>query len=170
FVKSINSKIYAIDLHWFFHSEGGIQLAEMCKKYHPNSIVILGGFTATWFYEEILSKHNYVDAIALGEAEQSIVRLVNAYLKNQDLSEVPGIAYRENNLIKTTMSSPPPTLDDLNFIELSLLQNWKNYLKIGLEGYNDNNIPLFWVTIARGCIYNCIYCGGCYNSYKLITN
>lgn len=169
FIKSINSRIYAIDLHWFYHSEGAVQLAEICKKQHPDSMVILGGFTATWFYEEILQTHKFIDAIVLGEAEQSILEFTRAYLKNQDLSKVHGIAYRVNNIIKEINSNPPPSIDNLNFTDLSLLENWENYLKTCPEGCSSNNPPSFWLTIARGCIYNCIYCGGSCSSYKLIT-
>ena len=169
YVKSLSAKIYAIDLHWFYHSEGAIQLAEMCKKHHPDSLVILGGFTATWFYEEILKKYNFIDAILLGEAEQSILSLVKACLIDKDLSNVPGIAYRANDTVKHNAVAPPATLDNLNFTDLSTLENWENYLKIVPEGCNEDGSSLFWLTIARGCIYNCIYCGGSCSSYKLLT-
>ena len=38
FVKSIESKIYAIDLHWAVHSGGAIEIAQLCKRYHPGSL------------------------------------------------------------------------------------------------------------------------------------
>jgi radical SAM superfamily enzyme YgiQ (UPF0313 family) len=50
-----------------------IEIARLCKKLHPDSIVVLGGLTSTVFHEEIIRKHEFIDAVIKGEAEKPFV-------------------------------------------------------------------------------------------------
>ncbi|MGC1121467.1 MAG: cobalamin-dependent protein, partial [Candidatus Methanofastidiosia archaeon] len=49
-----------IDLHWHEHSYTALRVAELCKRVHPDCIVILGGLTASYFAEEIVQSFEYV--------------------------------------------------------------------------------------------------------------
>jgi len=170
YVRSIQSKIYAIDLHWAVHSGGAINVADLCKKHHPNSLVVLGGFTATWFCNEILRKYASVDAIVLGEAESSFVQLVRKISDGKDWQDIPGIAYRRHELVKhNPMPKPNENLDNLDLTNLLALDNWKSYLRISQSGYLKDKRPRFWLNIARGCPYNCVHCGGGRKAYRLLT-
>ncbi|NIR87056.1 hypothetical protein GWO13_05565 [Candidatus Bathyarchaeota archaeon] len=63
FLKKVDAAIFGIDLHWCTHSQGAIEIARLCKKHHPNSLVVLGGLTATRFASEIVSKFHFIDAV-----------------------------------------------------------------------------------------------------------
>ena len=36
-IKSLDSPVYGIDLHWLPHAHGAIEVARMVKRHHPNS-------------------------------------------------------------------------------------------------------------------------------------
>jgi len=170
FVRSIDADVYAIDLHWIYHSEGAIQLSQLCKKYHPDSLVILGGFTASWFCLDILRNYGCIDAIVLGEGEESMPKLVRSFLHGKSYAGVKGLAYRDDSTVKIAQPVPPNSLEEFEFTKLALLKNWKHYLRVSPGGYISNDTLSFWITIGRGCKYNCIYCGGSHCSYRLVTN
>jgi len=169
-IRSIESKIFGIDLHWTVHSSGAVRVANLCKRYHPDSLIVLGGFTATWFQDQILLKHPFIDAIVLGEAERTFSQLVRKTLRGQHLQDVPGIAYRDDGIVKyNPIMKPSENLDDFDFTNLPILDNWRRYLKITSSGYFENIRPYFWLSLARGCPYNCVHCGGGRNAYRMLT-
>ena len=169
-IRSIQSKIYAVDLHWVVHSDGAVKIAGLCKRYHPDSLVVLGGFTATWFKDQILLKYPFIDAIVLGEAECAFRQLVRKVLCRKDLRHILGIAFRKDGMVKhNPIAKPADNLDNLDFTNLPMLDNWKSYLKITLSGYVENMRPYFWLNLARGCLYDCVHCGGGRNAYRMLT-
>lgn len=47
-------KIVLIDFHWYVHFKGMVAIAKICKKTNPEIKIIVGGYSATIFGEEIL--------------------------------------------------------------------------------------------------------------------
>jgi radical SAM superfamily enzyme YgiQ (UPF0313 family) len=132
--------------------------------------VILGGLTATWFWREILEQHPQVDAIVLGEADHSFADVTKAIRQNKKLDNLPGVAYREGSAIKANPPKPTSSIDDFRFTDLYLLENYQDYLKCDPRGFFQAFTSSFWLPIARGCPYNCIYCGGGSEAYRILTN
>jgi radical SAM superfamily enzyme YgiQ (UPF0313 family) len=164
--------IVGIDLHWYSHAYDALRLARLVKQV-SNAFVVLGGFTASYFAEEILSEFSCVDAVICGEAEVPLLELMKHRI-NGDLREVPNLLYRDAGSIKRSRRRYVATtqdLDQLDFSNLSLLENWDKYIKLTCE--NDDLRPKFktqgWVCIGRGCSVNCSYCGGGKNAYKNLT-
>ena len=89
YIGDLKAKVFAIELHWCVHSQGAIEIARLCKKLHPESMVLLGGLTSTVFHDEIVRKYEFVDAVIRGEAEKPFLWLMNALKEDQDLGEVP---------------------------------------------------------------------------------
>jgi len=169
-VKRINANVYAIDLHWSVHSSGAVGVAKLCKGYHPDSLVVLGGFTSTWFDREIIRNHPYVDVVVRGEAERPMLQLVKNFFCGKDFGNIEAVTYRsENSITKNPMGKPASNLDEFDFIRPELVENWDAYLKVNAVGYNERAPPTFWLPIARGCPHNCIHCGGSSASYCLLT-
>ncbi|MBS7609914.1 hypothetical protein KEJ19_05025, partial [Candidatus Bathyarchaeota archaeon] len=168
FLKSIQSKIYCISLNWFVHSPGAIQFASTCKKLYPNSLVVLGGMTASWFSKEIITNHPEIDLIVRGEADENFLDALEKCFSEKSLDTVRGITYRSSSGVKETpLGKPPSDIDKIDYTNLELLENWKKYLKSGATGFRKENPPTFWLPIARGCTYNCIHCGGGREAYKM---
>jgi len=172
-IKHLEADIYAIDLHWFVHTDGALKVAELCKKLHQNSLVVLGGLTATYFDLEILKKYPFVDVIIRGEGEESFLELVKQYFKKNDLSRakgIKGLTIRINNKVVRTPPRPPvKDLDRLDFTRLDLLEHWYQYLRVSISDYIPHKVPAYWLTIGRGCPHTCIYCSGSAKSYPALT-
>jgi len=172
-IKEIEAKIYAIDLHWFVHSDGAIEVARMCKKLHPNSKVVLGGITASFFGNEIIRNYPFIDIIVNGEGEKTMLDLVKAVISsepNEQLREVKGITFRINNKIVTTPPRPPSDLNDFDFTRLRLMNHYDEYLRVSYSSFIPNKRRSFWLTIFRGCPFSCSYCGGGRETYYSIFN
>lgn len=169
FLRSIEARVYAIDLHWFTHSMGALEVAEICKTLHPDSFVVLGGFTATYYDLEIMRSYPFIDAIARGESEYVLLNLVKTVCSKGKISELNGVTCRIEDSLKRNRVNPPASLDTFKFTELKLMQNWDEQLKCCARAYDKGMRPSFWLTIARGCFNECIYCGGARSCYQLIT-
>ena len=78
FIKSLKSTAFGIDLHWLPHCQGSTEVAKIVKKYHPESPVIFGGFSSSYFYRELIG-FDQVDFILKGDStEEPLYRLVKA--------------------------------------------------------------------------------------------
>ena len=53
-IRNSRAKIYGIGLHWHHHAQGAIEVARLYKESHPDSLVIIGGMTATYYHQEII--------------------------------------------------------------------------------------------------------------------
>jgi radical SAM superfamily enzyme YgiQ (UPF0313 family) len=164
-IKSFRSSIVAIDLHWYSHSYDAIELARICKKI-LGCTVVLGGFTASFFDLEILKCFPFVDMIIRGEGELPLLKLVETLNKRQELSNVPNLTYRKENMILRNPLSyvaDEKSFSKLDFAQLSLLQHWEDYIRLmGMQSTLDepNFLRRGWLCVGRGCNFNCSYCGG----------
>jgi radical SAM superfamily enzyme YgiQ (UPF0313 family) len=171
--KEYTPAVIGIDLHWYPHSYDALEIAKIAKNVYENVFVVLGGFTASCFAEEILQNFAYVDAIVKGDAEIPMLDLLNAF-PSKILSNVPNLFYRENDSIKKSHKMYCPSqeqFDSFNFHRIALLRNWYKYLKLTHE--NDDLRQKLkrqgWLCVGRGCSVNCSYCGGGHNAQCLLT-
>jgi B12-binding domain/radical SAM domain protein len=160
-IKNLSAKVYAIGLHWCVHCQGAIEIARLCKKLHPDAMVILGGLTATVFSEEIIRKYEFIDAVIRGEAEKPFLLLMKTLEKHDKLEEVPNLTFRDSDgkVKSNPLMKPNDDLDEFEFTRLDLIEPKKAIF--------TQDIPPHWVIpICRGCVYNCVTCGGSAYSYK----
>lgn len=158
-LESTEAAIFGIDLHWFTHSYGAIQLARALKRMYPNSRVILGGYTASFFSEEIMREFKFVDGVAIGLADESVVEYAKYVIRGE--GEPYSFIVREGGRV---FSKPVKylegSIDKYDFTRVHKMREWREYLRCGPGGYSPSRKPSFWIPIARGCMYNCSYCGG----------
>jgi len=162
FLRGLKAHIYGIGLHWVVHSQGAIEIARICKRLHPDSLVILGGLTATCFSEEIVSNFKFVDCIVRGEAEIPFYSLVANYKhareKIEAFKKTPNLTFlnKDGRIIKTPEINVCESLDDLNFTNIELIEPTPS-----LVLYQET----WHLPISRGCLMNCATCGGSKYSY-----
>jgi B12-binding domain/radical SAM domain protein len=171
-IKNINPKAFGIDLHWLPHAQGGLKLAEIIKKYHPETPVIFGGLSATYYHRELI-EYPDVDFVIRGDStEEPLLWLMKALDNHRNFSGIPNLTYRDENYeIKINPLTYVP--EDLNhiFVDYSTIarslrrdKDTLGYLPFkGWESY-----PITTVLTCRGCTYNCPSCGGSSNSYSKI--
>lgn len=155
YIGNLSAKVFAIGLHWCVHSQGAIEIARLCKKLHPDAMVVLGGLTATVFHEEIVRKYEFVDAVIRGEAEKPFLSLMRALEQQKELGVVPNLTFRdgEGSIRSVPLMKPSVDLDEFEFTRLDLLEPKRAIFTPGI-------LPSWTIPISRGCLHNCVTCGG----------
>lgn len=172
-LKKLDADVYAISLHWLVHAHGALELAKVVKSLHPESTVALGGFSATYYWQEIMSHYPYVDIIVRGDSTEEVMRqLVERISQHRSLEGVPNIVWREDSKVRAEPISHVPI--DFN----SRIDHWiiaKNLLKtrdIDLTSpfYGFKEKPVTAVITVKGCTFNCITCGGSASAFRCYLN
>jgi radical SAM superfamily enzyme YgiQ (UPF0313 family) len=139
-----------------------LHVARMVKKISPETNVVLGGCHASFLSEEIVKKP-CIDVVARGEAEVTAVFLARALKEKTPLSGVKGIAYKENGVVKVTEPREfVDNLDELPFPARELLPIGKYRPQLDMVIRS----PVRVLMTARGCPFNCFFCGGRYITGK----
>ena len=157
-LKNIDFKICGIDLHWTVHSYGAMEIAKMVKSINPNAKVILGGYTATYFHDEIIKNHKAVDGVIRGDGEKPFLEYSKNIIRNRTIESVPNLSYRNSSQqVKINpITYVAEDLEDLHFSNISLIHHGKEYVD---QSQKFMKIP-FNLAMGRGCYFNCPFCGG----------
>ena len=67
---SQNPVAFGLDLHWMAHVQGALAIAEIIKRVHPKTPVLLGGLSATYYHEEILRQYPFIDFVVRGDSTE----------------------------------------------------------------------------------------------------
>jgi radical SAM superfamily enzyme YgiQ (UPF0313 family) len=128
-------------------------LSRFVKAWDPSAKVIVGGSVGGSIPELMLSR-NPVDAVTIGEADETVKELVPALLDGGDLSGVRGIAFRDGG--ETVITAPRPPIEDLDSVPFAAwdLFPMANYLSNPVVGYGRD----MDIISSRGCAFGCIYC------------
>ena len=143
------------------------------KNKAPNIKQILGGQMSQ--ASNVLLNNTAIDAVVIGEGEIISLNLIKAFENNKDLSEVKGIAYKNNNKIQTNAAG-----DQIRNMDLLPVPNWdlidmKKYLRTPMERFGSfinlgakfdpkffeshrQNMKAFTIMTGRGCSDWCTFC------------
>ena len=131
--------------------------AKLVKEHNSVIKVIAGGPHTTVAKERILDNEN-IDCVAIGEAEKTIVELLEALENSGDLTGVDGIAFRNGNdkvitqtrsLVEDLDALPFPAWDLIDFKGYADYSNWNGVLKEDCYAV---------ISTSRGCPYRCYFC------------
>ncbi|MFC2039395.1 TIGR04190 family B12-binding domain/radical SAM domain protein, partial [Chloroflexota bacterium] len=174
-VKSLDSPVYGIDLHWLPHAHGAIEVARMVKEHHPKSKLVFGGFTASYYHRELF-QYPEIDYVLRGDTtEEPLRQLMDCILKGTEPEGVPNLSWRDNKgeVHENPLSHVPNELDDVmvnyyNHVVRSAVRyrNLANYLPFK----RWLRYPITAVITCRGCTQNCVYCGGSAPAFRHILN
>jgi B12-binding domain/radical SAM domain protein len=161
-LKKLLPHAFGIDLHWLPHAHGSLAVAELCKKHHPHIPVIFGGYSATYFHEELI-QYPQVDVVVRGDStEESMLQVLAAIKTGGSFSAVPGVTWKKNG--RAVVNPPAAPVSDLNHCSNNYLSLFKNSIKFGVKGftpiYDWWDYPITAVMTCRGCTQNCVICGG----------
>lgn len=135
----------------FFHFVE--ETANLIKGRLPDVPVLLGGPHLTVLKEKTFK--DCFDYGFIGEADESFSAFLERYDSDQDISDVPGILFRDGKDIKYTGDvQPVMDMDSLLRPAYHLLKMDK--YKIGtLQGMKNFST----IMTVRGCPFKCIFCG-----------
>lgn len=134
-----------------------IKLSQIIKRLLPESTVVFGGPHPTIRPEETLDEPS-VDLVVLGEAEETIIELMQAIGKNEDLSKIKGIGFKKDG--KKIVNERRETIHKINDIPMpdrSLLPTFKKYCEL-MGGDFFTSPPATTMLTSRGCPFNCRFC------------
>ncbi|MEW5945888.1 MAG: radical SAM protein [bacterium] len=131
--------------------------SELCaelKRRFPKITRILGNIHPTVFYKAML-ENDVADVVVLGEAEESVVNLLDALESGASIARVRGIAYRRDSGIAVT--EPQPFIRDLDGVPFPA---WRLFPRERYRIFNFASVhsPGTLVLGSRGCPYNCTFC------------
>ena len=174
-ISRLNPRMFAIDLHWLPHAHGGVEIAKIIKKYHPDTPVVFGGLSASYFHEE-LAGYPWTDYVVRGDSTEEIMRqLVIAVRRKLPVDKIPNLTWKkpDGKIIVNPLTHVP---DDMDYASIPSYR----YVVRSVFKYANlhNTVPyLEWLKYpvtallaSRGCTQNCSICGGSAAAYKKICN
>ncbi|MCL4439925.1 MAG: TIGR04190 family B12-binding domain/radical SAM domain protein [Firmicutes bacterium] len=174
-IASTNPTAFGIDLHWLPHVHGSIELAKICKKYHPDTPVIFGGLSSSYYHEELIS-YPFVDFVVRGDStEEPMLQLMRALRYGWPVDNIPNLTWKkpDGSMVVNPLTHVPDNIDYVSvpcysYVVRSVFKyaNLHNTLP-----YLDwLKYPITALLTARGCTQNCSICGGSQFAYKRICN
>jgi B12-binding domain/radical SAM domain protein len=175
FIQKKNPIAFGIDLHWMAHVQGALALAEIIKKFHPKTPVILGGLSATYYHEEILRQYPFVDFVIRGDStEKPLLQLIRAIKGKGDFQNIPNLTYRDggDGIRINPLTYVPETLDDIAIDYRHIMRKVVRYVDpTGYQPFVDwYSYPVTAVFTCRGCLHHCNTCGGSSQTFRSIAN
>lgn len=129
-----------------------LDLAETIKLNAPNVHITFGGPHVSLCAQETLERYPYVDTAVIGEGEITYPELINYLIQKHNLSEVKGIAFRDQNnnivvppqraLLSNLNLSPSPAYE---------LIDVETYIKAASGNYLE-------IYAGSGCPFKCTFC------------
>ena len=166
---------FGIDLHWMAHVHGALALAEMIKRFHPDTPVILGGLSATYYHEEILRQYPFVDFVMRGDStEKPLLQLLRTLKGKGEFIDIPNLTYRdgENGIRVNPITYVPEDLNDITIDYRHIMKKVVRYADpVGYQPFIDwYSYPVTAVFTCRGCTYHCKTCGGSSRTFRSMAN
>jgi radical SAM superfamily enzyme YgiQ (UPF0313 family) len=94
-IKKLNAPIFGIDLHWMVHCHGSIEVARLVKRHHPESRVLFGGLSASYWCRQLM-EYPEIDYILRGDStEEPLRQLMHCVLNNKQPEMVPNLVWRD---------------------------------------------------------------------------
>jgi len=165
FIQKLESPLFGIDLHWLVSSHGAIEVARIVKRCHPQSKVIFGGFSSTYFYKELMD-YPEVDYVMRGDTTEEPLRQLMICLKDKrQPADIPNLVWRdEQGKVRENPFSYIPA--DLSPVMVSHFENTvRSVIRYrDLASYAPfkgwAQYPITAVLTCKGCNENCVICGG----------
>jgi B12-binding domain/radical SAM domain protein len=167
-IRKLKPRAFGIDLHWMVHAHGSLELAKVVKRHHPDIPVIFGGLSASFFHQELI-QYPQVDYVVRGEsAEEPLRQLLSAISGENALADVPNLVWKDAGEVRCNpFSYSPKDLAHVEFDYRSVMKATTRYVDFfGHLPFNEwLQYPIVCAVSCRGCIHNCVTCGGSASAY-----
>jgi anaerobic magnesium-protoporphyrin IX monomethyl ester cyclase len=144
------------------------QILALARKTLPKSKTIIGGMVLT-SQVNVVFENVGADIGVIGEAEETIVQLLETLGEDGDLADVKGIIFRDKKTGQLTTTPPRPLIMDLDTLP------WPDYEGMGADEFiplklqgsdgglamsHHDNPRVMPIMTSRGCPFKCTFC--CY--------
>ncbi len=174
-LRAMHSPVFGIDLHWLPHAHGALTISELLKKYHPDSRIVFGGLSSSYYHEELI-KEPSVDFVLRGDSTEEPVRqLLSTLRANKPLDSVQNLTWKRSNgeIVVNALTFLP---DNLDYIDIP---DYAYAIKEVFKYHNLRDIvpyvrwlqhPTTMLLNSRGCTLDCSTCGGSRSAYEKICH
>lgn len=115
--------------------------------------VVWGGIFASEI-PEIILKESFVDYVSIGEGEKTWEEIICYLEKKQSISEIAGLAYKENGKVIINSERKFLSPEEIPSIDYSLI-NIDEYTN---DYGSDIGRKMVWLYTAKGCPHQCTFC------------
>lgn len=157
-LEQLNPKVVGFQI-FSYDFESVVRSISITKSINKNIITIVGGPHVSATNISSLEEIKEADYGFSGEAEVGLPKLLDKILKGKDIpfGDIPGLIWREDNIIRKNPGDFIADLDDLGFPAWDLMPP---------ASYPDNpqggfyrQFPIAPISTTRGCPYLCTFCG-----------
>ncbi|NLF14783.1 MAG: TIGR04190 family B12-binding domain/radical SAM domain protein [Anaerolineaceae bacterium] len=166
-IRKLNPAVFGIDLHWMPHAHGAVEIARLCKQYHPDTPVMFGGFSSSYFHEELVARAE-VDYVVRGDSTEVPVLQLMQHLAGRPgapaLAEIPNLTWQDadGTIRANEVTYSPDNLDhvliDYSYVVKAVARYRDLASFVPFKGWLG--YPITAALSVRGCSHNCRTCGG----------
>jgi anaerobic magnesium-protoporphyrin IX monomethyl ester cyclase len=132
---------------------GEMEGARILKNKLPGVPLVVGGPHASLYPKETLDRYSFVDYVVFGEAEETILELVDNLHDPERLKDVPGVGLRiDGEAVLAPPRPPVQDLDSLPFPAFDLFPMEKYFSSLAKKDKST------YILSTRGCPFKCRYC------------
>jgi clorobiocin/coumermycin A biosynthesis protein CloN6/CouN6 len=157
----LEAPVFGFDLHWMAQCHGSVELAGRLKKLHPESLIIFGGISATYFAEELI-RYPGVDVVVQGyDTLEPVARLMEAVRRGERRFEgIPNLLYKQaGQVVRSGFTHKPAARYNDATVD------WSDY---GRAPTGEDGAKLIMTLPNTGCAMDCPWCGGSRFAYRNI--
>lgn len=173
YLRRVRSTVFGIDLHWLPHANGALAIGELVKRLHPGSYVLYGGLSSSYYHEELV-RYPFVDFVIRGDStEEPCRQLLSALRKGKPLEPVENLTWKRatGDVVVNPLTFVPDNIDYVNL---------PDYLYAAMTVFKYRSLediapyvrwlkhPTTMLLGARGCSFDCSFCGGSASAYREI--
>ncbi|MBI5872377.1 cobalamin B12-binding domain-containing protein [archaeon] len=131
-------------------------IAKEVRKQFPHIKIVFGGPQVTFAPNETLRNYKFVDVVVRGEAEETILELLEVFKGRKKLKKVDGISFRNNGeIVHTPQRKADTDLDKIPFPDRTLLPEVYDNQMGGISFSTGK----YAITLSsRGCPFSCTFC------------
>ncbi|SPF50173.1 hypothetical protein SBDP1_850034 [Syntrophobacter sp. SbD1] len=146
-----NAAVVGISAMTGYQVKHGLRIAAMVREANPGALIVWGGIHPSLLPEQTAA-HPLVDAVVVGEGEQTFLEVIDAVFSGRDIDGIPGtyvpgsdggLAVVSRREFLDLDSMPLPAYDLVNMGDYAGIENQFDYQS------------------SRGCPFKC---GFCYNT------
>lgn len=170
-LRKIKTKAFGIDLHWLPHAHGSIELAKIVKRLHPQTPMIFGGLSATYYHKELMD-YPFIDFVVRGDSTEKLMLMLMNEIEAKSIyyEGIPNLTWKSGNVVKVNpMTYAPSNLDEFDVpgyrYTIRSVFKYKNFLD-PLPYKEWMQYPNTAILTARGCTQKCLICGGSKEAYQ----
>ncbi len=173
YLARLRPRMFGIDLHWLPHAQGALAIAEIVKRCHPDIPLVLGGMSASYYHDELVS-YPFVDFVLRGDSTEEPCRQLLATLREgRPLADVENLTWKDaaGSIRVNPLSFVPADLDyvDIPAYDYATKAVFKYASMAQLVPYREwPHYPTTMLLNSRGCPLECAVCGGSASAYARV--